>query len=245
LVYHLAAVVSAEAEADFEKGYAVNLAAIQALLEAIRLEGNAPRFVFSSSLAVYGPPFPDPVPEDFGLRPQSSYGTQKAIGELLVADYARKGFIEGITLRLPTIVIRPGAANAAASGFLSGILREPLAGLPAELPVAEEARVWIASPRVAVESLAHAATLPHEVLAETPVLNLNGLSVSIGEMLDSLERAAGAEARARVSRVDRPEIARIVQSWPPAFVTERARALGFPADTSIDDIITDHLCATG
>ncbi|WP_425092817.1 D-erythronate dehydrogenase [Tropicimonas sp. S265A] len=241
MVFHLAAVVSGQAEAEFDLGYTVNLDLTRALLEGLRGLRTAPRLVFSSSLAVYGPPFPDSVPEDFVLRPASSYGVQKAMAELLVADYTRKGFVRGTSVRLPTVSIRPGAPNAAASGFLSGILREPLAGQTAELPVDEATRVWIASPDVSVAGLAHTGALDWASLKPHPVLNLRGISVSVAEMLDALEAEAGPEARARVVRVDRPEIARIVQSWPQAFDTVTATRLGFPVNEGIDDVIREYV----
>jgi nucleoside-diphosphate-sugar epimerase len=245
LVFHLAAVVSGQAEAEFDLGYRINLDLTRTLLEALRDLGTMPRFVFSSSLAVYGPPFPDLVPEDFVLRPVSSYGVQKAMGELLVADYTRKGFVRGTSLRLPTVSIRPGAPNAAASGFLSGILREPLAGQPAELPVDTGTRVWIASPDVSVAGLAHAAALPWDRIAPYPVINLRGISVRVEQMLDALEAEAGPEARARVTCVERPEIARIVKSWPQAFETGTAESLDFPANANMAEIIQEYVSQFG
>ncbi|MDJ0859239.1 MAG: NAD-dependent epimerase/dehydratase family protein [Dinoroseobacter sp.] len=245
LVFHLAAVVSGQAEAEFETGYAVNLDLTRRLLEAIRLRALVPRLVFSSSLAVYGPPFPDIVPEDFVLRPASSYGVQKAMCELLVSDYTRKGFVHGTSVRLPTVSIRPGAPNAAASGFLSGILREPLGGKGAELPVDENTRVWIASPDVSVQGLAHAGAVEWTRISAYPVLNLRGISVSVSEMLDALEAEAGPAARARVQRVDHPEVARIVQSWPQAFETKAAEELGFPVNASIADIVHEYVSQFG
>jgi nucleoside-diphosphate-sugar epimerase len=245
LVFHLAAVVSGQAEAEFDLGYRINVDLTRTLLDALRDLGTMPRFVFSSSLAVYGPPFPDLVPEDFVLRPVSSYGVQKAMCELLVADYTRKGFVQGTSLRLPTVSIRPGAPNAAASGFLSGILREPLAGQPAELPVDTGTRVWIASPDVSVGGLAHAAALPWDRIAPYPVINLRGISVRVEQMLDALEAEAGPEARARVTRVERPEISRIVKSWPQAFETGTAEALDFPANANMAEIIQEYVSQFG
>ncbi|MDD9716776.1 NAD-dependent epimerase/dehydratase family protein [Dinoroseobacter sp. PD6] len=241
LVFHLAAVVSGQAEAEFDTGYAVNLDASRALFEALRALETRPRVVFASSLAVYGPPFPDVVPEDFVLRPASSYGTQKAMVELLLADYSRKGFLRGTSLRLPTVSIRPGAPNAAASGFLSGILREPLAGQAANCPVPDGTRVWIASPDVTVAGLAHAAALDWDRIAPHPVLNLRGISVTVGEMLAALEQQAGPDARALVSRNPDPAIARIVQSWPEAFVTDTAAALDFPVNPDFSAILREYI----
>lgn len=245
LVFHLAAVVSGQAEAEFESGYAVNLDLTRRLLEAIRHHATVPRLVFSSSLAVYGPPFPDVVPEDFVLRPASSYGVQKAMCELLVSDYTRKGFVRGTSVRLPTVSIRPGAPNAAASGFLSGILREPLGGHDAELPVEETTRVWIASPDISVQGLAYAGAVEWERIAPYSVLNLRGISVTVGDMLDALEAEAGPAARARVHRVDRPEVARIVQSWPQAFETRAAEKLGFPVNAGMADIVQEYVSQFG
>lgn len=241
VVFHLAAVVSGQAEAEFDTGYAVNLAASQALFEALRGLGTAPRVIFASSLAVYGPPFPPVVPEDFVLRPASSYGTQKAMVELLLADYSRKGFLRGTSLRLPTVSIRPGAPNAAASGFLSGILREPLAGLTANCPVPEETRVWIASPDVTVAGLAHGAALPWERMEPHPVLLLRGVCVSVAEMMTALEAQAGPEARALVTQNPDPAIARVVQSWPVAFAAETAEALGFPVNPDFASILSEYV----
>lgn len=242
LVYHLAAVVSGQAEAEFDTGYAANLDITRALAEALRALGTNPRLIFSSSLAVYGPPFPTPVPEDFRPTPASSYGTQKAMAELMLADYTRKGFLRAQSLRLPTVSIRPGLPNAAASGFLSGILREPLHGKPASLPVAEEAPVWIASPDITVEGLIHAASLPWEQVYDLNPMNLRGISVTVAQMLAALERLAGSEALALVTAKPDETVAKIVTSWPQAFVTARAEALGFPVNTGIDQIIQEY-CA--
>lgn len=240
LVYHLAAVVSGQAEAEFDTGYSANLDLTRALAEALRGLGTNPRLIFSSSLAVYGPPFPTPVPEDFRPTPASSYGTQKAMAELMLADYTRKGFVRAQSLRLPTVSVRPGLPNAAASGFLSGILREPLHGIPATLPVAEGTPVWIASPDITVEGLIHAATLSWDKVNDLNPLNLRGISVTVAEMLAALGRLAGPEVRALVT--DKPDeaVARIVTSWPQAFDTTRANTLGFPVNTGIDQIIAEY-----
>ncbi len=244
VVFHLAAVVSGEAEANFAKGYQVNFHATLNLLEAIREFRNNPRVVFSSSLAVYGSPFPDVVPEDFCLRPASSYGVQKAMAELLIADYTRKGYIDGVTLRLPTIVVRPGAPNAAASGFLSSIIREPLAGLPAKLPVAGETVVWIASPDTAVEAFVHAGRLSRTELGDSAAINLPGLSISIDDMLQALESVAGTDVVARVIPESDPVAAGIVKSWPSNLSTETADRLGFPRDTDFHEIIRQFITET-
>ena len=240
LVYHLAAVVSGQAEAEFDTGYSANLDLTRALAEALRGLATKPRLIFSSSLAVYGPPFPTPVPEDFRPTPASSYGTQKAMAELMLADYTRKGFVRAQSLRLPTVSIRPGLPNAAASGFLSGILREPLHGKPATSPVAESTPVWIASPDITVEGLIHAAALSWDKVNDLNPLNLRGLSVTVAEMLAALGRLAGPQARALVTAKPDEAVARIVTSWPQAFDTTRANTLGFPVNTGIDQIITEY-----
>ncbi len=242
LVYHLAAVVSGQAEAEFDTGYSANLDMTRALAEALRGLGTNPRLIFSSSLAVYGPPFPTPVPEDFRPTPASSYGTQKAMAELMLADYTRKGFLRAQSLRLPTVSIRPGLPNAAASGFLSGILREPLHGKPARLPVHEDTPVWIGSPDVTVEGLVHAARLSWDQVYDLNPLNLRGISVTVADMLSALERLAGPEARALVRAKPDEAVARIVTSWPQAFETARAEALGFPVNTGIEQVIQEY-CA--
>jgi len=243
LIFHLAAVVSGEAEADFEKGYCVNLDGTRALLEAIRKAGPGycPRFVFASSVAVFGSPLPDIIQDDQGLTPLTSYGTQKAICELLLADYSRRGFIDGIGIRLPTIAIRPGKPNKAASGFFSNILREPLAGAEAILPVDESVRHWFASPRAAVGFIVHAATVDTSKLGSHRSLNLPGLSATVGEQLEALKRVAGERAVALVKRVPDPQIIKMIGSWPRSFDARRARDLGFVAESSFDEIIRVHI----
>lgn len=240
-VFHLAAIVSGEAEADFERGYAVNLDATRHLLDALKAAQCRPRLVFASSLAVYGVPLPDVVPDDFNLTPRSSYGAQKAIGELLVSDYSRKGFVDGISLRLPTIVVRPGAPNRAASSFLSGIIREPLNGLSAALPVKRSMRTWIASPSVAIESLIHAAGLSPEEAASARSLTGRGISVTVDEMIDALREVAGAAVVARIQDQPDPAIERIVASWPQAFAADAATRLGFPVDGGMKAIIEAYI----
>ncbi|MBB3952955.1 D-erythronate dehydrogenase [Aureimonas jatrophae] len=245
VVFHLAAIVSGEAEADFEKGYRINLDGTRELFEAVRrvhgADGYRPRVVFTSSVAVFGQPLPPVVPETQVLAPLSSYGTQKAIGELLLADYSRRGFMDGIGIRLPTIVIRPGQPNKAASGFFSGILREPLAGLPATLPVGDDVRHWFASPRRAVEFVLRAAEVDTSGLGVRRTLDMPGLSATVGEAIEALRRAAGDEAVALIRREPDPAVQRIIESWPEAFDPQRARALGFEADASFDEIIRRHL----
>ncbi len=242
LVFHLAAIVSGEAEADLERGYAVNLDATRALLDAVRvLPEYCPRVVFASSLAVYGTPFPPSIPDDFALTPLTSYGTQKAIGELLLADYSRRGFLDGIGIRLPTICIRPGRPNRAASGFFSGILREPLAGQEAVLPVPETVRHWHASPRAAVGFLVHAATLDTASLGQRRSLAMPGLSATVGEQIEALRRAAGERAVRLIRREPDPVVAGIVGGWAERLDATRARELGFVAETSFDEIIRVHV----
>ncbi|WP_102958207.1 D-erythronate dehydrogenase [Mangrovicella endophytica] len=245
VVFHLAAIVSGEAEADFEKGYRINLDGTRELFEAVRrahvADGYHPRLVFTSSVAVFGQPLPPVVPETQVLAPLSSYGTQKAIGELLLADYSRRGFMDGIGIRLPTIVIRPGKPNKAASGFFSGILREPLAGLPATLPVGDEVRHWFASPRRAVDFVLKAAEVDTSGLGVRRTLDMPGLSATVGEAIEALRGAAGDEAVALIRREPDEAVKRIIESWPEAFDPQRALALGFEADASFDEIIRRHL----
>jgi nucleoside-diphosphate-sugar epimerase len=241
VIFHLAAVVSGEAEADFDKGYRVNVDGTRNLLEEIRAVGHRPRLVFSSSVAVFGPPLPDVIPDDFAPTPATSYGTQKAIGELLLADYSRRGFVDGIGLRLPTVCVRPGSANLAASGFFSSILREPLAGREAVLPVADSVRHWFASPRAAVGFLVHAAGLDSEALGTRRSLTMPGLSATVAEQIEALRRVAGAEAAELIRREPDEVVARIVSGWPRSFDTRRADELGFTAETGFDEILRVHL----
>ena len=243
LVFHLAAIVSGEAEADFEKGYRVNLDGTRRLFEAIRRcgEGYRPKLVFTSSIAVFGAPFPEAIGDEFLAAPLTSYGTQKAIAELLLSDYSRRGFFDGIGLRLPTICVRPGKPNKAASGFFSGIIREPLAGMEAELPVPRSVRHWFASPRAAIGFLLHAAELPPEKLGARRNLNMPGVSATVGEQIEALARVAGVEAVRLIREKPDPVIQRIVEGWPRNFDAQRATALGFRADASFDEIIRIHI----
>ena len=241
IIYHLAAVVSGEAEADFEKGYRVNLTGIQQLFEAVRQAGHRPRVVFASSIAVFGTPFPETIPEDYALTPLTSYGTQKAIGEFLLADLSRRGFFDGIGIRFPTICVRPGKPNQAASGFFSSIIREPLNGETAVLPVAEGARHWFASPRAAVNFLFHAGALDLGQLGSRRTLNMPGLSATVGEMIASLQSVAGAECAKLIRREADPAIQKIVDGWPRRIDASRALALGFRAETSFEEIIRHHI----
>jgi len=242
-IFHLAGVVSGEAETDFDKGYRVNLDGTRALLEAIRAAGDAykPRVVFTSSIAVFGAPFPDAIPDEFHLTPLTSYGTQKAICELLLADYTRRGFLDGVGIRLPSIVVRPGKPNKAASGFFSGIIREPLAGQEALLPVADSVLHWHASPRSAVGFLIHAAGLTHTQLGDRVSLTMPGVCCTVGEQIEALTRVAGATVAARIKRAPDPLVERIVAGWPSRFDARRSVALGFKVEATFDDIIRAHI----
>ena len=247
LIFHLAAIVSGEAEVDFDKGYAINMDGTRHLIDAVRAENlktsgaYRPRFVFASSIAVFGAPFPDGIHDDFHLTPLTSYGTQKAVSELLLADYTRKGFIDAIGIRLPTICVRPGKPNAAASGFFSNIIREPLVGQKAILPVPETVRHTHATPRSAVGFLLHAATLDGDKVGPRRNLTMPGVSVTVGEQIEALRRVAGDKAVALIERKPDELVARIVSGWPEKFVVERAKNLGFVAETSFDDIIRTHI----
>jgi D-erythronate 2-dehydrogenase len=243
LIFHLAAIVSGEAEADFEKGYRINLDGSRRLFEAVRKVGDGyrPRLVFTSSIAVFGAPFPEAIGDEFLNAPLTSYGTQKAIGELLLSDYSRRGLFDGIGLRLPTICVRPGKPNKAASGFFSGILREPLAGQEAVLPVSDSVRHWFASPRAAIGMLLHAAQLDTARLGARRNLSMPGLSATIADEIEALRRAAGDKAVRLIRREPDATIMRIVEGWPRSLDTRRALSLGFRADSSLDDIIRFHI----
>jgi D-erythronate 2-dehydrogenase len=240
-VFHLAAVVSAAAEADFDLGMRVNVEGTQAVLEACRALPQPARLVFTSSIAVFGGDMPPTLVDTTPLTPQTSYGAQKAIGELLLNDYSRKGFVDGRALRLPTIVVRPGKPNKAASTFASSILREPLAGQEALCPVERSARMWILSPRRAVESLLHAHALPAERWGTNRSLTLPGIEVSIGDMVDGLGRVAGKGPVARIKWHPDAHIQKIVAGWPFRFDPARAKALGFSPDKTIDEIVQAHI----
>ncbi len=242
VIYHLAGVVSGEAETDFEKGYRVNLDGSRALLEAIRkTEGYTPKVIFTSSLAVFGAPFPEAIPDDFHLTPLTSYGTQKAMVELLLADYTRRGFLEGVGIRLPSIVVRPGKPNKAASGFFSGIIREPLAGQEALLPVAESVLHWHASPRSAVGFLIYAAGLTREQLGDRINLTMPGVCCTVGEQIEALRRVAGDRVAARIRKAPDALVERIVAGWPRRFDPKRALSLGFRVEKTFDEIIRAHI----
>ena len=243
IVFHLAAIVSGEAERDFDKGYRINLDGTRELFDAIRLAGEdyVPRVVFASSIAVFGAPFPPSLGDDYHTTPLTSYGTQKAIGELLLADYTRRGFMDGIGLRLPTLCIRPGKPNLAASGFFSNILREPIHGEEAVLPVPDTVRHWFASPRAAVGFLVHAATIDGARVGPRRNLTLPGLSATVAEQIESLGRVVGEEAVALIRREPDPEIMAIVENWAERLDATRARELGFVAEESFDEIVRVYL----
>src|SRR5215470_13148523 len=243
VIFHTAGVVSAEAELDFDKGYRSNLDGMLALLEAIRGAGAGfrPKLIFTSSCAAFGGPFPDIIDDEFHLTPHTSYGAQKAICELLLADYTRRGFVDGIGLRLPAICVRPGKPNKAASGFFSSIIREPLAGHEAVLPVDEKILHTHASPRAAVGFLIHAAGLSREQLGPRINLTMPGVSCTVAEQIAALRRIAGDAAAARIRREPDPLVIRIVDGWPHRFDAARARGLGFVAEQSFDEIIRAHI----
>jgi nucleoside-diphosphate-sugar epimerase len=245
VIFHFAAIVSGEAEADFEKGYRINLDSTRDLFEAIRLahdaDGYVPRVVFASSIAVMGAPLPYPIPDDFHTTPLTSYGTQKAISELLLADYTRRGFFDGIGIRLPTICIRPGKPNKAASGFFSNILREPLVGQEAVLPVPDSVRHWHTSPRSAVGFMIHAATMDLSAVGPRRNLSMPGVSATVGEQIEALRRVAGEDAVRLIRREPDATITRMCEGWAPGFQATRARDLGFVSEDSFDDIIRAHI----
>jgi nucleoside-diphosphate-sugar epimerase len=243
VIFHLAAIVSAEAEADFDKGYRINLDGTRRLFEAVRHVGGgyAPRLVFTSSIAVFGAPFPDAIGDEFLTAPLTSYGTQKAIGELLLADYSRRRFFDGVGIRLPTICVRPGKPNKAASGFFSNIIREPLKGEEAVLPVPDNVMHWHASPRAAVGFLIHAATMDTARLGDRRNLTMPGVAATVAEQIEALRKVAGDNVTKRIRRESDPIIQRIVAGWPRRFDARRARALGFEAEGSFEDIIRIHI----
>ena len=243
VIFHLAAVVSGEAELDFDKGTRVNLDGSRALLDAIRTAGAGyrPRLVFTSSIAVFGAPFPAAIADEFHTTPLTSYGTQKAIVELLLADYTRRGFLDGVGIRLPSIVVRPGRPNQAASGFFSSIIREPLNGEEAMLPVEDSVMHWHASPRAAVGFLVHAAGLDRDRLGPRVNLTMPGVCCTVAEQIAALRRIAGDKVASRIRRAPDPLVARIVAGWPSRFDARRAVALGFRAEASFDEIIRVHI----
>lgn len=241
LVWHLAAVVSSAAEADFDLGMQVNLHGLMLLLETLRKQGNAPRFVYASGFAVFGGALPPVVDDNTVLTPQSSYGMQKAVGELLVADYARKGFVDGRVLRLPTVAVRPGKPNKAASTFFSSIIREPLVGLPAVCPVRPDTQVYLTSPRRIIESMLLGMTLSPETLGNQRIIPLPGVTTTVADMVAALQRVAGDDVAKLIRWEPDATIQRIVESWPSKVEAPRARALGFTADADFDAIVRAHI----
>jgi len=241
LVFHLAGIVSGEAEANFDLGYRVNLVGTQKLFDAIRLSGRPIRTVFTSSIAVFGAPFPAVIPDDFHCTPLTSYGTQKLMCELLLADYTRRGFMDGIGIRLPTINVRPGKPNKAASGFFSGIIREPLSGQEAILPVSRDVVHTHASPRSAVGFLIRGAEVDGASVGPRRNLTMPGVSVTVGEQIEALERVAGGNVVSLIRDVPDETIWAIVKNWPTRFDAKRSRELGFTAEQSFDEIIRAHI----
>lgn len=240
-IFHLAAVVSGEAEENFDKGYAANLDASRLLFEAIRKHNYKPRVVFTSSIAVFGAPLPDAIGDEFLCAPLTSYGVQKACSELLLMDYSRKGMLDGIAIRLPTVCIRPGKPNKAASGFFSNILREPLIGEEAVLPVPRSVRHWMVSPTTAVGFLIHAATIDLDRVGARRALTMPGIAATVGEMIEALKNVAGADRAALIREEPDETIMRIVAGWPRGFDAKRALELGFVADASLEDVIHSHI----
>lgn len=241
VVFHLAGIVSGQAEVEFELGYSVNLDGTRALFDAIRAAGNCPRVVYTSSIAVYGGPFPDIIPDEFHTVPLTSYGAQKVMGEAFLIDYTRRGFMDGIGLRLPGITVRPGKPNKAASGFFSSIIREPLAGIEAVLPVPRSVVCTHASPRAAVGFLMHAAGLDGAAVGHQRNLALPGAAVTVGEQIEALERVAGKDVTRLIREEQDDAIWAMVQNWPTRFEARRARELGFKAEDSFDEIIRAYI----
>lgn len=245
LIYHLAAIVSGEAEKNLDFGMQINLHASLQLLEVCRSLSHNPRIVFASSCAVFGGDTSKVIMDNTAPKPRSSYGTQKAIVELLINDYSRRGFIDGRSLRLPTIAIRPGKPNAATSSFISAIIREPLAGKKAFYPVPLETEVWIQSPKLVIQNLIHAADINKELLGDDRIINLPGLTTSIHEMIKSLEKITNPDVIRLISYEQDAFLQRIVLSWPPHFDTQRANALGFKRDSSAAEIILLYIDEEG
>ncbi|MGK2862032.1 MAG: D-erythronate dehydrogenase [Chitinophagaceae bacterium] len=241
IIFHLAAVVSSHAEKDFDLGWKVNLDITRQLLEACRAYNNKIRFVFASSLAVFGGNLPAVVNDATATTPRSSYGTQKAMGELLVNDYNRKKFIDGRVLRLPTICVRPGKPNQAASSFVSSIIREPLNKEQAVCPVSPELGLWLSSPGTIIKNLIHGAMLPADKWNEWRTINLPGIGVTVQQMLESLERKTDATTICRITFKPDPDIDRIVSSWPQAIDNTTALQMGFSIDKQFDDFITQFI----
>ncbi|MCG8511731.1 MAG: SDR family oxidoreductase [Rhodospirillales bacterium] len=236
-VFHLAAVVSAQAEEDFDLGMRVNFDGTRALLMACRAQGNCPRFVMPASVAVMGGDMPDVIEDNTGTTPTNSYGATKAMCEILVNDCSRKGFVDGRTVRLPTITVRPGKPNRAASGFASSIIREPMQGDEMTVPVPKDTELWIMSPRKAIETMIFTHDLPAEKLGTSRMITPVGITVTVADMVESLRKAGGEEAVSRISWQEDPAIMAIVCGWPGRWASTRAKAMGFPADDSMDAIV--------
>ncbi|MEM7472707.1 MAG: D-erythronate dehydrogenase [Pseudomonadota bacterium] len=246
MIFHLASIVSGQAETDFDLGWQVNMLPTWRLLEALRAERETdpeycPRFVFTSSIAVFGGPYPEKISDTFLSAPQTSYGTQKSICEGMISDFSRKGFIDGMSIRLPTICVRPGKANLAASSFFSGIIREPLNGMEAVLPVPDTVRHWHASPRAAAGFLSHAAGLDTARLKGRRALNLPGVSCTVAEQIEALREIAGNDVVARIKPEPNEDIKKIVEGWPRDFEPVRALDLGFRAEGSFKEIIEIYI----
>lgn len=240
-IFHLAAVVSSQAEGDFELGMRINFSATQNMLERVRQLGTCPKWVMTSSVAVFGGQLPEQVPDNQVWAPQSSYGTQKAMNDLLLADYSRRAFVDGRSLRMPTIVVRPGKPNLAASSFASGIIREPLNGQPSVCPVPLDTRLWLMSPAQAIGNLIHGHELGGEQLVHGRVINMPGLSITVERMIDALRQTAGAQVAERIRMEPNQAIERIVGSWPGAFCATYSRDLGFTADEHFTDVIEQFI----
>lgn len=243
IIFHLAAIVSGQAEQEFDLGWNINAKGSWGLFEAIRQQGEnyCPRLIFTSSIAVFGAPFPEKIPDDFFTTPLTSYGAQKAISELLLADYSRKNMVDGVSIRLPTICVRPGKPNLAASGFFSGIIREPLNGQEAILPVNTDVRHWHATPRAAAGFLIHAAEIDSSKLKDRITLNMPGLSVTVQEQIDALQSVAGSDVVKLIKHQPDPTIQKIVSGWARDFDTRRSIELGFKAETSFEEIIKTYI----
>lgn len=240
-IFHLAAVVSGEAESDFDLGMRINLDATRFLLEQARKNAHCPRFVFTSSVAVFGGDLPAKVLDTTPATPQGSYGAQKAMCELMVTDYARKGFVDGRSLRLPTVSVRPGKANKAASSFASGVIREPLNGVVSVCPVPPETRMWVLSPRNTVHNLIHAHELEAAAFGNSGAVNLCGLSITVKEMVDAMTRVAGPEPVKLIEWKEDPAVMKLVRTWPGDFATTRAEKMGFVRDQNYDDVVRAYL----
>ena len=236
-IFHLAAVVSSQAEDDFDLGLSINLDASRRLFEACRKVGHTPKVIFASSLAVYGGALPEVVQDDTALQPKTSFGVQKAITELLLSDYSRKGYIDGRALRLPTIAVRPGKPNKAATSFTSSIIREPLNNVQTVCPVTMDMKLWLLSPRQAIDCLIHGHNLGAEAFGQRHVLNLPGVTVTVRDMVDVLGRIAGEPATRLIRWEANPAIQRIIHTWPTRWDMSRAHMLGFKGDPDFESIV--------